>query len=87
MFNIDGDVLILDFSLGYEECAELQEFLKDKLKYLSRIEFEQDSGEDTPSSALVALLLSIKKSYENIEIPALQDGFESNFFGKIKIAG
>jgi hypothetical protein len=87
MFNIDGDVLVLDFSLSYEECSELKEFLKDKLKYLSKIEFEKDSGEETPSSALVALLLSIKKSHDEIEIPALNEGFESKFFGKIKIAG
>lgn len=84
MYNFDGDRLVLDSTLDYDECGELKDFLVDKLEYIEEIELEM-SENSIPSSALVAILLSLKKTNPKINIPFLEKGFESEKFGKISI--
>mgnify|MGYP001018360227 CR=1 FL=1 len=86
MFNIEGEKLIIDGNLEHDECSGLYEFLKDKLDYIECIELELEEN-SIPSSALIALLLSAKKTKESLNIPILQEGLSSEKLGKINITG
>lgn len=84
MYNFDGDRLIIDSTLSYDDCGELKDFLLDKLDYIEEIELEI-TEDGIPSSALIALLLSVKKTSPGLKIPVLEKGLQYEKFGKISI--
>jgi len=84
MFNIDGDRLVIDGSLEHDECGALFDFLKEKLEYIESIELDLE-GDTIPSSALIGLLFSAKKTKESLDIAILKDGWTLPNLGQIKI--
>lgn len=68
--KIDGDVLTIDLNLSMDEIVTLEEFVRPRIEYIERIETED--GSVLSSSALLSLLVSIKKTRPEIEIPFLQ---------------
>lgn len=68
--KIDGDVLTIDLNLSMDEIVTLEEFIRPRIEYIERIETED--GSVLSSSALLSLLVSIKKTRPEIEIPFLE---------------
>jgi hypothetical protein len=68
--KIDGDVLTIDLNLSTDEIVTLEEFVRPRIEYIERIETEEKSV--LSSSALLSLLVSIKKTRPEIEIPFLE---------------
>ena len=68
--KIDGDILTIDLNLSMDEIVTLEEFVRPRIEYIERIETED--GSVLSSSALLSLLVSIKKTRPEIEIPFLQ---------------
>ncbi|MDD2652549.1 MAG: hypothetical protein PHX44_05820 [Sulfurimonas sp.] len=68
--KIDGDVLTIDLNLSMDEIVTLEEFIRPRIEYIERIETED--GSVLSSSALLSLLVSIKKTRPQIEIPFLE---------------
>lgn len=64
----------------------MYEFLKSNLEQIESIELDLEEGV-VPSSVLIALLLSAKRTKESLKIPILQDGLNSEKLGKINIMG
>ena len=71
--TIDGDVLEIELDMDLGEVVELKKFVEPRLEYIESIEVigEKDAF---ASSSLFALLLSIKKSKPDIEIPIMDNG-------------
>lgn len=67
--QLDGDALTIDLSMGMEEILEFEAFIRPRLDYIDRIDVEEGSG--LKSSALLALLVSLKKSRQEVAIPFL----------------
>ena len=68
--KIDGDVLTIDLSMSMDEVVTLEEFIRPRIEYVERIETEDASV--LSSSALLSLLVSIKKTRPEIEMPFLE---------------
>lgn len=69
--EFDGDVLTIDLGLSMEEIKEFEEFIRPRIEYITTIEVAQ--GEGFLSSALPALLVSIKRTRPEIEIKFLDN--------------
>ena len=70
--EFDGDALTIDISMSMEEIKEFEAFVRPRIEYIDRIEIEE-TGE-LKSSALLALLVSIKKTRPEMMIPFLEKG-------------
>jgi hypothetical protein len=70
--EFDGDALTIDLSMSIEEIKEFEAFVRPRIDYIDRIEIEEEGG--LKSSALLALLASIKKTRPEIVIPFLEKG-------------
>jgi len=75
--KIDGDILTIDLNLSMDEIVTLEEFVRPRIEYIERIETED--GSTLSSSALLSLLVSIKKTRPEIEIPFLEKGQTISF--------
>lgn len=70
--TIDGDVLELELDADLEAVVELKDFVKDRLAYIDKIVIVGDTS-TFATSALFQLLMSIKKSKPEMQIPLLDD--------------
>jgi hypothetical protein len=74
--EFDGDVLTIGLDMSMEEVREFEAFIRPRLEYLETIEVEE--GSLLHSSALLALLVSIKRTRNEISIPFLDRGVISS---------
>ena len=70
--EFDGDALTIDLSMGMEEIKEFEAFVRPRIDYIERIETVE--GGVLKSSALLALLTSLKKTRRELIIPFLEKG-------------
>lgn len=83
--QIDGDKLNIPLDLRSEDIQELKNFVEPRLEYIEEVGFEDEEGiEDFPaSSALIAFLVSLKKTKPSIKIPLIDSGeYVFSKFGK-----
>ena len=74
--EFDGDALTIDLSMGMEEIREFEAFVRPRLEYIEAIEAEE--GTILKSSALLALLVSLKRSRPELKIPFLSQRVSSS---------
>jgi len=74
--EFDGDALTIDLSMGMEEIKAFEAFVRPRIDYIDRIEIEE--GGVLKSSALLALLASLKKTRREITIPFLDKGMSAS---------
>lgn len=74
--EFDGDALTIDLSMGMEEIKEFEAFVRPRLEYIETIESEE--GTLLQSSALLALLVSLKRTRPELKIPFLEQGMTSS---------
>ena len=67
---VDGERLIIDFDMSLEEVVELQKFIEPRVAYIDEIVSE--AKPNLGSSALLQLLLVIKKARPEISIPFIE---------------
>jgi len=70
--EFDGDVLTIGLNMSMEEIREFEQFVRPRLEYLETIEVEE--GSVLQSSALLALLVSLKRTRSVLKIPFLERG-------------
>lgn len=70
--EFDGDALTIELSMSMEEIKEFEAFVRPRIEYIDRIEIEETGT--LKSSALLALLVSIKKTRPETLIPFLEKG-------------
>lgn len=70
--EFDGDALTIDLSMGMEEIREFEAFVRPRIDYIDRIEVAE--GGVLKSSALLALLASLKKTRPEVVIPFMEKG-------------
>lgn len=66
--QIDGDRLNISLGLKGAEINELKEFVAPRLEYIDEIGFEKEDEDFAASSALIAFLISLKKTKPTIRI-------------------
>lgn len=74
--EFDGDALTIDLSMSMEEIKEFEAFVRPRIEYIDRIEIEEAGG--LKSSALLAVLASLKKTRAEISIPFLNKGVSTS---------
>lgn len=80
--EFDGDALTIDLSMGIDEVKEFEAFVRPRIDYIDRIEIGE--GGELKSSALLALLMSLKKTRREMVIPFLDKGeYQSSSYGMI----
>jgi len=78
--EFNGDVLTIDIDMSIEEIIEFEEFIRSRVDYIETINVNEDGG--LQSSALIALLVSLKQTKPDLEIPFLEKGkFVSKAYG------
>ena len=70
--EFDGDVLTIGLDMSMEDVREFEAFIRPRLEYIESIEVEE--GSVMQSSALLALLVSIKRTAHEVRIPFLERG-------------
>lgn len=70
--ELDGDVLHIDIGIEMDEIVEFEQFVRPRLEYIEQIEVNTNEGH-LASSALLALLVSIRRSNPSINIPFLDN--------------
>lgn len=70
--QFDGDVLTIGLDMTMEEIREFEQFIRPRIEYIERIEAEE--GSVLKSSALLALLASLKRTRNELSIPFLERG-------------
>lgn len=68
----DGDELTIALDMPMEEIREFELFVRPRLEYIETIEVEE--GTLLRSSALLALLVSLKRTRPELNIPFLNQG-------------
>lgn len=81
--QIDGDRLNISLDLKYDEIEELKKFVLPRLEYIEEVGFEGADDDFPTSSAIIAFLISLKKTKPSLKIDML-DNKEYSFkkFGK-----
>jgi hypothetical protein len=80
--QLSGGILTIGLELTIEEIRELEQFLRAHLEEIKKIEVEE--GGALHSSALIALLVSLKHTRPEVEIPFLeQRGAISPLYGTL----
>ncbi len=70
--QFDGDILTIGLDMSMEEIREFEQFVRPRLEYIEMIEIEE--GAALNSSALLSLLISLKRTRPEIRIPFLEQG-------------
>ncbi|HEX5710545.1 MAG TPA: hypothetical protein VFX68_04300 [Sulfuricurvum sp.] len=68
----DGDELTIALDMPMEEIREFELFVRPRLEYIESIEVEE--GTMLRSSALLAFLVSLKRTRPEVKIPFLEKG-------------
>lgn len=71
--EINGDEIIIDLDMPMDEVVNFEEFIRPRIEYIEKIEAEENST--LTSGALLSLLVSIKKTRPEIEMPFLEKGW------------
>lgn len=80
--EFNGDVLIIDADMSLDEIVEFEEFIRLRIDYIEVIEVEE--GDALKSSALLSILVSLKRTKPQVQIPFLEKGITiSPAYGKI----
>jgi hypothetical protein len=74
--EFDGDVLTIGLNMSMEEIREFEQFVRPRLEYLETIEVEESSM--LQCSALMALLVSLKRTRSVLKIPFLERGMTAS---------
>lgn len=74
--EFDGDVLTIGLNMSMEEIREFEQFVRPRLEYLETIEIEE--GSTLQCSALIALLVSLKRTRSVLKIPFLERGMTAS---------
>lgn len=77
---IDGDRVVVSNELDLSEVMEFAQFVKERLDYIDGVDIEEENLENFGTSALFALLASLKKTKPDLDIPILKE-FNSEKFG------
>lgn len=81
--QIDGDRLNISLDMTQADIDELKKFVLPRLEYIEEVGFEGGDDEMSLSSALIAFLVSLKKTKSNIKIPFIDGGgFDFKKLGK-----
>lgn len=84
--QFDGDVLTIGLDMSMEEIREFEQFVRPRLEYLETIEIEE--GTLLHSSSLLSLLVSLKRTRNELKIPFLDQGFiTSSVYGTLHWMG
>lgn len=73
--QFDGDTLTIDPELSMEEIREFEAFVRPRLEYIEAIEVEEGR---LKSSALLSLLVSLKRTRPELSIPFLAKGVNAS---------
>jgi hypothetical protein len=80
--EFNGDILTVDMDMSMEEIKEFEEFIRSRIDYIEVIEVEATGA--LKSSALLAILSSLKKTRPELQIPFLEARMTtSEVYGKI----
>lgn len=80
--EFDGDTLTIDSDMSMEEIVEFEEFIRSRVEYVETIAVDENGA--LKSSALLALLATLKRAYPALSIPFLEKGVtQSSSYGKI----
>ncbi len=81
--QFDGDRLNISLDLKHDEVNEIKEFIVQRLDYIEELGFE-DGGSGMPhSSALLAFLISLKKTKPSLKIDMFANkSFDFGKYGK-----
>jgi hypothetical protein len=74
--EFDGDVLTIGLNMSMEEIREFEQFIRPRLEYIETIAIE--AGGTLQSSALLALLVSLKRTRPELNIPFLERGMTTS---------
>lgn len=80
--TIDGDIIELEFDMDISEVKEFETFISSRLEYIDAIKLVGDKSTFT-SSALFALLWSIKKTKPSIIIKEMDEDLRFENYGLI----
>ncbi|MFY9142457.1 hypothetical protein [Sulfuricurvum sp.] len=70
--QFDGDALTITLDMTMEEVREFEQFVRPRIEYIESIEVEE--GGFLKGSALLALLVSLKRTRPELKIPFLEKG-------------
>lgn len=70
--ELDGDKVKVDGTIGMDEIEAFEAFIRPRLDYIETIEIEGDGM--IKNSALLLLLISVKRTKSSIKIPLLEKG-------------
>jgi hypothetical protein len=80
--EFNGDTLSIDSDMSMDEIIEFEEFIRSRIDYIEIIEVEESA--ELKSSALLALLVSLKRTRPQLQIPFLEKRMmDSPVYGKI----
>ncbi|WP_295020801.1 hypothetical protein [Sulfurimonas sp.] len=80
--EFNGDELTIELDMSMEEIREFEYFVRSRLEYIELIAVEE--GTTLKSSALLALLVSLKRTKPELKIPFLEQGMSnSSAYGSI----
>lgn len=80
--EFDGDALTIDLNMSMNEVREFEQFVRPRIEYIETIEVEE--GSILRNSALLALLVSLKRTRPELKIPFLERGMTtSNIYGTL----
>ncbi|MCK9371557.1 MAG: hypothetical protein M0P91_00010 [Sulfuricurvum sp.] len=70
--QFDGDVLTIEPEMSMEEIRAFEQFVRPRLEYIETIEIEE--ALPVRSSALISLLVSLKRTRPEVSIPFIEKG-------------
>jgi len=70
--EFDGDTLSIDIDMSIDEVQEFEDFIRTRIEYIETIDVNEQG--ELKSSALIAILASLKKARPEIKIPFLERG-------------
>ncbi len=80
--EFNGDVLTVDMNMSMEEIKEFEEFIRPRIDYIETVEVEEEGV--LKSSAFLAILVSLKRTKPELQIPFLDKKMlNSQVHGKI----
>jgi hypothetical protein len=68
----DGDVLTIEAELSLDEIREFEQFVRSRIDYIETIEIDMEKP--LQSSALLAILISLKRTRPDLKIPLIDNG-------------
>ncbi len=70
--EFNGDALTIDMDMSMEEIIEFEEFIRPRIDFIETIEVEEEHA--LKSSAFLSILVGLKKTRPELQIPFLEKG-------------